>query len=90
MTDNASEVRGKTIIPSIAAVKDYIGTDLGISDWVEISQERIDTFAGYDNDIFWVGWRNIFNLFLPLILLRSSSLHSDDGLWLHYKCSRSA
>jgi acyl dehydratase len=33
-----------------AAMKDLVGQDLGVSDWVEVSQERIDQFAQATGD----------------------------------------
>ena len=41
-------------IPSLAAVKDYAGTSLGPSEWLSISQERIDTFANATDDHQWI------------------------------------
>ena len=44
----------KLTIPSLAAVKDYIGVPLGPSDWVTITQERIDAFAHATGDHQWI------------------------------------
>ncbi len=42
------------VIPSLAALKDYEGTHLGVSDWVTVDQERIDTFARVTGDHQWI------------------------------------
>jgi acyl dehydratase len=43
-----------TVIPGIGALRDYVGKPLGSSDWVEISQERIDAFAASTGDDQWI------------------------------------
>ena len=43
-----------TIIPSVSAIKDFVGRELGTSDWITISQERIDTFAKATGDHQWI------------------------------------
>jgi acyl dehydratase len=43
-----------TVIPSIAAVKDFIGKPIGPSEWVEVSQERIGLFADATDDHQWI------------------------------------
>lgn len=42
------------IIPDVASLPDYEGTDLGVSDWLTIDQERIDTFAAATGDHQWI------------------------------------
>ena len=44
----------KTVIPSIPAIHDYVGRTLGPSDWIPISQERIDRFAEATDDRQWI------------------------------------
>ena len=39
---------------SVASVLAAVGTDLGTTDWVEISQERINTFADATGDHQWI------------------------------------
>ena len=39
---------------SAAALHDAVGTHLGFSDWVAITQERIDTFADATGDHQWI------------------------------------
>jgi acyl dehydratase len=43
-----------TVISEIAAVKDYVGVELGVSDWITITQERIDAFANATDDHQWI------------------------------------
>jgi len=43
-----------TVIPSLAAVKDHVGVDLGVTDWIPITQERIDAFARATDDDQWI------------------------------------
>ena len=35
----------RTVIPSLAVVKEYVGVPLGASSWVTVGQDRIDAFA---------------------------------------------
>jgi len=41
-------------LPSIAALRERVGTKLGTSDWVEITQRRIDLFAEATGDHQWI------------------------------------
>jgi len=43
-----------TIIVNIAALKDYLGKDLGASNWHTISQDQIDAFADATGDHQWI------------------------------------
>ena len=43
-----------TLFSSIAEVHDYVGKPLGVSDWIEISQQRIDAFAEATGDFQWI------------------------------------
>ena len=42
------------VIPSLAAVKFWVGTPLGETDWVAVSQQRIDRFAEATDDRQWI------------------------------------
>ena len=42
----------KTLTPE--DVKDLVGKEIGVSDWLEISQERIDRFAECTDDRQWI------------------------------------
>lgn len=41
-------------LPSVAALRERVGTKLGTSDWVEITQQRIDLFAEATGDHQWI------------------------------------
>jgi len=43
-----------TVIPTLAEVANFVGADLGPSDWIAITQERIDTFAKATGDDQWI------------------------------------
>ena len=42
------------VIPSLAAMKFWVGTPLGVSEWVIVDQDRIDRFASATNDGQWI------------------------------------
>jgi acyl dehydratase len=42
------------VIPSIARLKEWIGKDLATTDWLTVSQERIDGFAAATEDHQWI------------------------------------
>ena len=44
----------KTIVPEISGLKQRIGTDLGTSDWIEVTQARINAFAEATGDHQWI------------------------------------
>ena len=39
---------------TLAAVKDFVGKELGVSDWLTVDQERIDEFARCTGDHQWI------------------------------------
>src|SRR5215467_7106694 len=39
---------------TLAAVKDFVGKELGVSDWLTVDQERIDQFAACTGDHQWI------------------------------------
>ena len=43
-----------TEVNGIAGLKELIGTHLGYSDWLEITQERVNTFADATGDHQWI------------------------------------
>ncbi len=43
-----------TQIENIAALKDFVGKEVGVSDWLEVSQERINQFAEATEDRQWI------------------------------------
>ena len=43
-----------TVIPSIAALREFIGKPLGHSDWTTVTQEQIQRFADATGDQQWI------------------------------------
>jgi len=43
-----------TDLPDIAALRDRIGQEVAVSDWIEVTQERIDRFAEATDDHQWI------------------------------------
>jgi acyl dehydratase len=43
-----------TEIESVAKLAELVGREVGVSDWVEVSQERIDRFAEATEDHQWI------------------------------------
>jgi len=43
-----------THIESIAKLRDYVERDVAVSDWIEVSQERINQFAESTDDRQWI------------------------------------
>ncbi len=41
-------------IQDLAALRDRIGQEIAVSDWIEITQERIDGFAEATDDLQWI------------------------------------
>ncbi|OFW31307.1 MAG: dehydratase [Acidobacteria bacterium RIFCSPLOWO2_02_FULL_65_29] len=41
-------------IPDLSSLKDRIGQEIGVSDWIEITQERINQFADATDDQQWI------------------------------------
>ncbi len=44
----------RRVVPDLASLRSLVGEDLGPSDWLEISQERIDAFAAATGDDQWI------------------------------------
>jgi acyl dehydratase len=44
----------KLVLPDIASLKPLVGSELGVSDWLEITQQRIDLFAQATGDDQWI------------------------------------
>jgi acyl dehydratase len=43
-----------TDIPDIAALRERLGQELAVSDWIEVTQQRIDQFAEATDDRQWI------------------------------------
>ena len=44
----------KTVIPKLSDLQNYIGKEIGISEWIEITQDRIDSFGEVTEDMQWI------------------------------------
>ena len=44
----------KIVIPGIAGLKDWVGKEVAVTDWLTVSQERIDAFAAASGDDQWI------------------------------------
>jgi acyl dehydratase len=44
----------RLVIPDVAALHDWVGKKLGTSDWLEMTQQRIDLFAEATGDRQWI------------------------------------
>jgi acyl dehydratase len=44
----------KIVIPGVDRLKEWVGKEVAVSDWVEVSQEHIDAFAGATGDDQWI------------------------------------
>ena len=42
------------VLNGLEEVKSYVGKELGVSDWEEVTQERIDRFAEVTGDDYWI------------------------------------
>ncbi len=42
------------VVPSITELQALVGTELGVSDWLEITQERVNLFADATGDHQWI------------------------------------
>ena len=42
------------VIPDVASLKRFVGTELGPSDWVTVTQKRIELFAEATDDHQWI------------------------------------
>jgi len=49
MSDEATTVEERTVT-SVAELKELVGQSLGVTDWLEITQERVDLFADATGD----------------------------------------
>ncbi len=42
------------IVPDVASLKDFVGVDLGVSDWIGVTQDQINAFAEATGDRQWI------------------------------------
>lgn len=50
----ASDILPRERVTTIEALKAYIGRELGVGDWLRITQDRIDAFADVTGDRQWI------------------------------------
>ena len=43
-----------TVLESVHAMKDFVGREIAVTDWLTITQERIDLFAEATEDRQWI------------------------------------
>jgi len=48
------ETRQPLVITGLEGLRDRVGSTLGVSDWVTVEQEKIDTFARLTGDEQWI------------------------------------
>jgi acyl dehydratase len=44
----------KMVVPDVASLREHVGASLGPSDWVEVTQKRIELFAEATGDEQWI------------------------------------
>lgn len=44
----------RIVIPSAARLKDWVGKEVALTDWLTVTQERIDSFAAASGDHQWI------------------------------------
>ena len=55
MTDiTTTDKAYSTTFERLTDMKDYVGKEIGLTDWVTITQERIDAFANTTDDYQWI------------------------------------
>ena len=91
-------------IESFGAMRALVGEELGVSDWIEVTQERIDKFAEATGDFQWIhvdveraksempGGKTIAHGYLTLSLLPQmvTAIYKIDGIahGLNYGCDK--
>jgi acyl dehydratase len=44
----------KVMIPTVSALKDWVGKEVGVSEWKRVTQEEVDLFAQATGDHQWI------------------------------------
>ncbi|HUT55233.1 MAG TPA: MaoC family dehydratase [bacterium] len=44
----------KVMIPTVGALKDWVGKEVGVSEWKRVTQEEVDLFAKATGDMQWI------------------------------------
>jgi acyl dehydratase len=50
MSSGTSQTSDERVVTSVAELKDLIGQEIGVSDWLEVTQERVNLFADATGD----------------------------------------
>jgi acyl dehydratase len=54
VSDTPDAPQARTVLDGVDAVRAAVGTHLGYSDWLEIDQDRVNTFADATGDHQWI------------------------------------
>ena len=52
--ENITNIPYSTEISEISELKNFVGEELGLSEWTEITQDQINTFAKVTGDNQWI------------------------------------
>ncbi|HET8628708.1 MAG TPA: MaoC family dehydratase [Thermomicrobiales bacterium] len=50
MSDGTSQASDERVVTSVAELKDLVGQEIGVTDWFEVTQERVNLFADATGD----------------------------------------
>ncbi|HEX5506157.1 MAG TPA: MaoC family dehydratase [Thermomicrobiales bacterium] len=50
MSDGTTQASDERVVTSVAELKDLIGQEIGLTDWFEVTQERVNLFADATGD----------------------------------------
>jgi acyl dehydratase len=50
MSEGTSQASEERVVTSVAELKDLVGQEIGVSDWFEVTQERVNLFADATGD----------------------------------------
>jgi acyl dehydratase len=54
MTIASTDLQSRELVTRIEQLKSYVGRELGVGDWLTITQDRIDAFAETTGDHQWI------------------------------------
>ena len=72
--ENITNIPYSTEISEISELKNFVGKELGLSEWTEITQDQINTFAKVTGDNQWI--HTNAELCKKILLLKNQS-HMD-------------
>ena len=50
MSDGTTQTSDERVVTSVAELKDLVGQEIGVTDWFEVTQERVNLFADATGD----------------------------------------